>query len=180
MPSTVSSSVTHGLGFLDRDHAVLADLLHRVGDDVADGRVAIGGNGSHLRDHVAGNRLGEFLDFLDSRRNGLFDAALDGHRVGAGSHCLHAFAKDRLGQNGRRRRAVAGYVAGLRSHFAHQLRAHVLERVFEFDFLGYRHAVLGDVRTAELFLQDHVAALGAKRNLHRVGKLVDTAQNRLP
>ena len=30
--------------FLDRDHAVLTDLLHRLGDDVADGRVAVGGN----------------------------------------------------------------------------------------------------------------------------------------
>ena len=27
----------HGLGFLDRDDAVLADLLHGFGDDVADG-----------------------------------------------------------------------------------------------------------------------------------------------
>ena len=38
------------LGFLDGDGAVLADLVHRVGDDVADFRVPVGGNGGDLRD----------------------------------------------------------------------------------------------------------------------------------
>ena len=41
------------LGFLDRDDAVLADLLHRFGDDLADRRVAVGGDRADLRDHVA-------------------------------------------------------------------------------------------------------------------------------
>jgi hypothetical protein len=36
MPSTTSSVGLEALGLLDRDHAVLADLLHRVGDDLAD------------------------------------------------------------------------------------------------------------------------------------------------
>ena len=30
------------LGLLDRDHAFIADLLHRLGDHLADGAVAIG------------------------------------------------------------------------------------------------------------------------------------------
>ena len=34
----------HGLRFLDRDHAILADLLHRFGDHVTDGGIAVGGN----------------------------------------------------------------------------------------------------------------------------------------
>ena len=38
------------LGFFDRDGAVLADLVHRVGDDVADGRVPVGGDGRDLGD----------------------------------------------------------------------------------------------------------------------------------
>ncbi len=38
----------HGLGLFDRDDAVLADLLHRLGDDVADGRVAVGRDGADL------------------------------------------------------------------------------------------------------------------------------------
>ena len=46
-------------------------------------------------------------------------------------------------------------------------------------FLGHRHAVFGDGRAAEFFLENHVAALGAERHLHRIGQLVDAAQNRL-
>jgi len=34
------------------------------------------------------------------------------------------------------------------------------ERVFEFDFLRYRHAVLGDVRSAEFLFENHVTAFG--------------------
>ena len=169
----------HGLRFFDRDDAVLADLLHRVGDDVADGVIAVGGNGADLRDHLAGNGLGELLHFLDGHFDGLLDAALQGHRIGAGRNGLHAFAEDGLRQNGRGGGAVAGHVGGLGSHFAHHLRAHVLERILQLDFLGDRHAVLGDGRAAELLLQNHVAALGAERDLHRVGQLVHAAQNRL-
>ncbi len=167
------------LRFFDRDHAVLADLLHRVGDDVADGLIAVGRNGADLRDHLAGNRLRELLHFFDGHFDGLLDAALQRHRVRAGRNGLHAFAEDRLRQNGGGGGAVAGHVGGLRRHFAHHLRAHVLERILQLDFLGHRDAVLGDVRSAELLLQDHVAALGAEGDLHRVGQLVDAAQNRL-
>ena len=44
--------------FLDRDRAVLADLVHRVGDDLADRLVPVGRNGRDLCD------LGAVADFL--------------------------------------------------------------------------------------------------------------------
>ena len=47
----------HGLGFLDRDNAILPDLLHGFGNDVADRAVIVGGNRAHLRDHRALDRL---------------------------------------------------------------------------------------------------------------------------
>ena len=121
----------------------------------------------------------QLLDFFDDRFDGLLDAALQSHRIGAGGDRLHAFAEDRLRQNGRGGGAVAGHVGGLRGHFAHHLRAHVLERILQFDFLGDRHAVFGDGGAAELLLENDVAALGAERDLHRVGQLIDAAQNRL-
>ena len=61
--------------------------------------------------------------------------------------------------------------------FADHLRAHVLELVFELDFLGDGHAVLGDARGAEGLVDDDVAALRAERHLHRVGEDVDAAQH---
>ena len=169
----------HGLRFLDRDHAVLANLLHRVGDDVADGRVAVGGNHADLGDHIAGDGLGQLLDFFDSHFDGPLDAALNGHGVRAGGDGLDAFAEDGLGQNGGGGGAVAGYVGGFRRHFTHHLCAHVLERILQLDLFGYRHTVFGDARSAELLLQNNVAALGAEGDLHCVGELVDAAQDGL-
>ena len=53
------------------------------------------------------------LSLVDDVFDGLFDAALHEHRVGAGDDRLESFVVDRLGENRRRRGAVAGHVAGL-------------------------------------------------------------------
>ena len=121
-----------------------------------------------------------FLQLGGDRRDGLLDAALDGHRVGAGGDVLRAFAIDRLRQHRGRRRAVAGDVGRLARDFLHHLGAHVLERILQVDFLRDRDAVLGDRRRAELLVEDDVAPLGPERHLHRIRQAVDAAQNRLP
>jgi hypothetical protein len=72
-----------------------------------------------------------------------------------------------------------GDVVGLRGHFAHHLGAHVLELVVQLDFLGDRHAVLGDARRAEALVDHDVAALGAQRDLHGVGQDVHAADHAL-
>jgi hypothetical protein len=90
---------------------------------------------------------------------------------------LGALAVDRLGEHGGRRGAVAGHVARLARDLAHHLRAHVLEAVLELDLLGDGDAVLGDRRRAEALLDDDVAALGAERDLHRVGEGVDARED---
>ena len=105
------------------------------------------------------------------------DAALELHRVVTRGDHLGALAEDRLGQHGRGGGAVTRDVGGLGSDLAHHLGAHVLELVFELDFLGHRHAVLGDGRGAEALLDHDVAALGAERDLHRVRQRVDARQD---
>ena len=119
-----------------------------------------------------------FLSLGGERLDGLLDAALDVHRVRAGDDVLRAFAVDRLREHGGGGGAVARGVRRLARDFADHLRAHVLERILQVDFLGDRHAVLGDGRRSELLVEDDVAALGAERDLHRVGQLVDAAQDR--
>ena len=64
----------------------------------------------------------------------------------------------------------------LRRDLAQHLRAHILELVLELDLLGDGDAVLGDAGRAEALVEDDVAALGAERDLHRVGEDVDAAQ----
>ena len=166
------------LGLFDRDHALVADLLHRLGDHLADLGVAVRRDGADLRDF--GRRadlLRALLDVLDDGGDRDVDAALEIHRVHAGGHRLGAFPDDGVGEHGRGRGAVAGLVVGLLGDLAHHLGAHVLELVLELDLLGDGDAVLGDAGRAEALVEHDVAALGAERHAHRVGEDVDAAQH---
>src|SRR5439155_18150965 len=51
------------LGLFHGDDAIFADLLHGLGDDLADGLVIVGGDGADLGDHVAGDGLGILVQF---------------------------------------------------------------------------------------------------------------------
>src|SRR5690606_18224780 len=86
----------HALGFLDRDDAVLADLLHRLGNDLADRLVTVGRDRADLGNHVAADRLREVLELGDDRLDGTFGAALEFHRVRTRRHHLQALAVNRL------------------------------------------------------------------------------------
>ena len=180
MPSTTSSVVSALLRLFDGDDAFLADLLHGLGEELADGFVAVGADGADLGDlfRVLG-LLGALLQRVDDGLDGLVDAALDLHRVVSGGDELGAFAVDRLGEHGRGGGAVAGDVARLRGDFTDHLGAHVLEVVLELDLLGDRDAVLGDGRRAEALLDDDVATLGAERDLTAFASALTPARMRL-
>ena len=79
----------------------------------------------------------------------------------------------RLGEHRRGRGAVAGNVVGRRGDLADELGALVLEDVLDLDLTSDGHAVVRDRRGAELLVEDDVAALGAERDLDRVGDGVD-------
>ncbi len=93
---------------------------------------------------------------------------------------FEAFAVDRLGEHGRGGGAVASDVAGLAGDFADQLGAHVFIRIFQFDFLGDGHTVLGDRRAAEFLVEDDVAAFRSEGRCDGAGEFLDAAQERLP
>ena len=82
---------------------------------------------------------------------------------------------DRLTEDSSGGGAVAGDVVGLGGDLLRELRADVLERVFQLDVLGDGDAVVGDRRRAELLLQDDVAALGTEGDLDGVSEGVDAA-----
>ena len=169
----------HRLGLFDRDHAVLADLVHGLGDDRADGLVVVGRDGANLGDHLAAHRLRHLLQFGGDHLHRPLDAALDVHRVRAGDHMFHAFAIDGLREHGGGRGAIPGDIRRLARDFTRHLGTHIFERVSQIDLFGDSHAVLGNRRRSELLVEDDIAALGTQGDLDRVGQLIDAAQDGL-
>src|SRR5688572_24705120 len=166
--------VVQARAFLDGDHAFLADLVHGLGDQLADVLVGVGRDGADLGDFLRGRgRLGDLLELFDGGHDGLVDAALEVHRIHAGGDRLHALADQRLRQHGGGGGAVTGDVGGLGGDFLHHLGAHVLELVGQFDLLGDGHAVLGDRRRAEALVEHDIATLRAERGLDGIGEDVD-------
>ena len=79
------------LAFFDGDDAVLADLVHGVGDHLADLLVLVGRGGADLGDFLgAFDLLGHLLELVDDGLDGHVDAALDLRGVGAGGDVLEA------------------------------------------------------------------------------------------
>src|SRR5262245_2449967 len=166
------------LCFFNRDDALVADLLHGIGEELADFGVAVGGDGADLGDFlVRGDLLGVLDEVGDHGFHRQVDTALQIHRVHAGGNGLGAFTDDRSRENGRGGGAVAGSVRRLGGDFAHHLGAHVLELVVELDLLGDGDAVLGDAGSAERLVEHDVAALRTERDLDGVGEDVDAAQH---
>src|SRR6185312_14725296 len=87
--------------------------------------------------------LGGSQQLLDDGLNSLFDAALQGQRVGAGCNVAQAFLDEGLCQHGCRGGAVACNVVSLLGDFLDQLCADLLVRIVKFDFLGDGHTVVG-------------------------------------
>ncbi len=163
------------LALLDGDDAVLADLVHHLGDQLADLAV-LGRDGGHVGDLVLGGQLDRLVG--EGTHHGLGssqDAALEQHRVGAGGYVLHPLGDDGVGQHGGGGGAVTGDVVGLGGRFLEQLRPHVLEGIFQLDLLGYRHAIVGDGGSAPLLVERHVAPLGAQRGDDSGRQRVDPA-----
>ncbi len=168
------------LGLFDGDRTVFADLVHGVGNDLTDHRVPVRGHGGYLLDLLlVFDLLGDLVELIDRRFNGLLDTPLDGDRVGTRGDVFESLAEDRLGQDRRGRGPVTGDVAGLTGDLSDHLGPHVLKRIFQFDLLGHRHAVLGDRRRTELLVDDHIASFRTQSGRNRFGQFVHTPQNRL-
>src|SRR6266852_4056283 len=169
----------HPLGLFHRDDAVLADLLHGLGDEAADRVVVVGRDGGDLGDLLLVFRgLRHLAELGDDLLHRLLDTPLQPHGVRAGGHVPEAGAEDGLGQHGRGGGPVTRDVGGLAGDLLDHLGAHVLVVVFELDLLRDRHPVLRDGGAAELLGNDDVAPLRAQRDLDRVGDDVDSAQER--
>jgi len=168
-----------GLGLFNRDDAGGADLLHGLGNQLADGFVAAGDSADTSDVLAALDGFGVRLDRIDGDLDGLLHALAHDHGVRAGGDVLESLVDDGLSKQGGGGGAVAGDIVRLGGDFADELGAHVLECVLKLDVLGNGHAVVRDERSAVLLAEHNIAALGAEGNLHGIGELVDAGQQRL-
>ncbi len=157
--------VLQARALLDRDHAFLADLLHRIGDDLADRLVGVGRDRADLRDRLADPCTASRASSAPRRRRrralsmprlmsiGLMPAATD-FRPSRMIACASTVA------------VVVPSPASseVLDATSFTICAPMFSNLsFELDFLRDRHAVLGDGGSAEALLEHDVAALGAER-----------------
>ena len=167
------------LAFVDGDHPVLADLAHRIGQQITDLPIVVAGDGGDIGHgrlilHLGSHRVKLFRQFLDGGLN----PGLHLDRVDAGNDGLEPFIEDGFSHHGRGGGSVAGHVTGLARDFANHAGAHVLVDVFQLNFFGHGDAVFRDGGAAETLLQDDVASLRTQRDLHGASQLGNPAANR--
>ncbi len=145
-----------------------------LSDELAHVGVVVGADLGH------GQLVGFGLDLPGLLKNGfvgnghgLCNTIAQGDGADAGGDVLQAFGEDCGSQHRGGGGAVAGHVVGLVGHFEHELGAHVLEGIIEFDLFGDRDTVLGDVRSTEGLLKDDVASGGAEGDANGLGELLD-------
>ena len=159
-----------GVGLLDGDDAFLADLVHGLGDHLADQGVSSGDRGGRSDLLLGLDVLGHLEQLGGDGLDGLLDATLEGHRVGACGDVAQTLLDEGLGEDGGSGGAVASDVVRLLGNFLDQLCADLLVRVVELDLLGDGHTIVGDRGGSPLLLEDDVAALRTEGDAHGVGE----------
>ena len=114
------------------------------------------------------------MSLFDQNADRLVDATAQVHRTAADFQCLDAFLDQRVGQNDRSCRAVAGDLVGLHRHLAHNLRTHVLEPVEQLDFRCDADPVTRNERGSDRPVDHGVHALGAEGRLDRGRQFTNT------
>ena len=167
-----------GFGFFDGDNAVAGYFIHCVSDEFADESI-VSGNGSYSFDvSGAADLFGVCHNSFHSGSNSAVDTFFQNHWVCACGYVFHTFANQSLSQQGCGGGAVTGSIVGFYSNFFYQLSAHVFKWVFQLDFFCDGHAVVGDERCAEFFIQNHVAAFWTEGDFYGVSQFVDTGLQR--
>ena len=171
----------HRLAVLDGDDTVLADLVHRARDELADLGVVVRRDRRHLADLVVrADLLARLVEGLADRAYPVAERPVDHRRGGPGGDRAQATLEDCLGEEGRRRGAVAGHVAGLAGDLLDELGTHLLVGVRQLDLLGDGHSVLGHGRRAPSLVEDGVASARSERGHDGFRELLDAEENLLP
>jgi hypothetical protein len=126
--------VLGGLALLDGDDTLLSDLLHGVGQKLANVFVAVGRDGGDLCNLLAG---GDVLlvrpQVFDDGLNSGLGAPPQVHGVAAGGNVFDGLGENGAGEDGGSGGTVTGGLVGLGSDILEQTGTEVLELVLESD-----------------------------------------------
>ena len=129
----------------NRDHAVLADLVERVGHDLAGLWIVVGRDGRDILDVLlAADRGRHLVDCFGRDLDALLHASDERVGIDASRDVAETFFEQCFSEHGRGGCAIAGVVGGLGGCFFDEHRAHVLGFVEQLDFFSDGYAVLGD------------------------------------
>mmetsp|Transcript_37507 Transcript_37507/g.89136 ORF Transcript_37507/g.89136 Transcript_37507/m.89136 type:complete len:502 (+) Transcript_37507:276-1781(+) len=116
------------------DDTLLADLLHRLGNEVADLLLPVGGDRPHLCNLLrSADHLGILLQLGHDMLHSNINAAPEIHRVHSGGNGLAPLHKDRACEDSRRGRAVSCNIICGRSDLFHEAGSDVLKLILELD-----------------------------------------------
>ncbi|TLD33253.1 hypothetical protein PspLS_00817 [Pyricularia sp. CBS 133598] len=134
--------VNKGLALLDGDDTLLADLLHSVGDHLADVNVAVGRDGGDLGNLLSAGDVALLLvQEVDDGVDGSLDTTAEIHGVAASGNILDGLGEDGAGEDGSRSGTVTGDLVGLGCDVLKELGTEVLELVLEGDGLCDGHTI---------------------------------------
>ena len=135
-----------GLGLIDIDDTITANLLHCLSDDGADLFTA-GRNRRNVLDiSRSRNLLGVLQQLIRNSLGSLLHAFPHQNRVRTLINSLQAIGNHCLRQQCSRCRAIASLLVGVVGNFIDKLSAHVLILVLELDFLRNCDTIIGDER----------------------------------
>ena len=113
------------------------------------------------------------LDLFGDHSGGLLDAGVQSNGVDTGRDGPDAIVDDGLRHDRRGGGAVTGLGVGLGGDLLDEFRADVLLGVLEADLTGDGNAIVDDLGSTIVALQDDIATLGTERYLDGIGNLVD-------
>ncbi|CAH0040953.1 unnamed protein product [Clonostachys solani] len=134
--------ILHGLALLDGDDTLLANLLHGIGNHLAEVVVAVGTDGGNLSDLLAGGDVTLVgLEELDDSVDSSLDTTAQVHRVATGGNVLYSLGENGTAEDGGSGGTVTGNFVGLGGDVLEETSTEVLELVLENDGLGNGNTV---------------------------------------
>ena len=152
-----ANSCFGGFPLFNSDHAILANLLKCLSEQVTNKLIVIGTNSSYLSHFFRTAHLaGDLHEMIHCSRNALLNPSTHRCWVTSGNNIPNSFTKDRSCQDSCGCCSVTSQIRSLGGHFIHKLGTHVFKGIFKIDFLTDGYPILCDGWATKAFVNNHI------------------------